>query len=87
MHTNKLILTCAGGQMMPLLAKWHKAAVPDLMLIGFDANPDVAHAGVDGFDSLYTVPSADHPLYIPVVTELLKEIGVAVVLPGSDEEA
>lgn len=86
-HTKKLILTCAGGRMMPLLAKWHKAAAPDSILVGFDANPNVARAGVDGFDRIFTVPQADDPLYIPTVIDLLKETGVAVLLPGSDEEA
>ncbi|RCK33581.1 hypothetical protein TH24_21270 [Thalassospira xiamenensis] len=73
--------------MMPLLAKWHKAAAPDSMLIGFDANPDVVSAGVDGFDRVFVVPKAYDPLYVPAVIDLLKEIGVSVLLPGSDEEA
>ena len=84
---NTLILTCAGGPMMPFLTKWHKAVFPDTELIGFDANPDLVQRGVQGFSRIMCVPRPDDVSYVSVVLEFLKQVGGAVLLPGSDEEA
>ena len=82
-----LILTCAGGRMMPLLTKWHLATAPDTELIGFDANPEVAETGVAGFSRVVCVPKADDIGYVQHVARVIEQVPGAVLIPGSDEEA
>lgn len=84
---NRLILTCAGGRMMPALARRLKASMPGLRLIGTDADPAVVARGVSGFDRLVTVPRADEAGYIDSLLALGGEEDGCVLIPGSDEEA
>jgi biotin carboxylase len=82
-----LILTCAGGRMMPLLVRWIRHTRPGRRILGVDTNPSVAAKGVPGFERVITVPSPDAPDYVEALAALLVQSGPAVIVPGSDEEA
>ena len=73
--------------MMPHLARWLKKSRQDLTLVGFDANPQVARAGVAGFAKVHTLPQPSHDKYVKELTRAIEVIGPCTLVPGSDEEA
>lgn len=82
-----LILTCAGGAMMPRLAALLRQSKPTRRLVGADANPALSAAQIRGFDAFFPVPLATDGAYVVRLLEKVQPLAPAVLVPGSDEEA
>ncbi len=81
-----LMLTCAGGELMPQLMQAVRASARhDVRIVGVDARPDAV--GRRFADVFATVPNGTEPGYVDAVAELVDRHGVDLLLPTSDEEA
>ncbi len=81
-----LLLTSAGGELTPQVIRYIKASERhDIRVIAVDMRTDVpARHLADGFA---TVPAGNARDYASRVAEIVREEGVDLVLPCSDEEA
>lgn len=81
-----LMLTCGGGELMPQLVRMLKASRRhDLKIISVDSGEPGIIAKIA--DEFRRVPRGDEPGYAETIAALVSELGVDMVLPGSDEEA
>jgi len=87
MSTETILLTCAGGRMIPQLASALKRESPTRRLIGVDANTEIGNDFPRDLNSFFPVPVADGTDYSERLLEICITEEVAVVVPGSDEEA
>lgn len=86
MKTIRLLITCAGGSVVPSLIKCLKNSVNfNYILVGVDSVS--AGQSKDILDSYYLVPNGSDAEYDDKLLEVALKERVDFILPGSDEEA
>jgi carbamoyl-phosphate synthase large subunit len=82
----RILVTCAGGTLVPLSIQQLRAARGGgNFILGVDMRADVpARHFADTFE---TVPAAESPDYLPAIMGLVRRHGIELVVPWSDGEA
>jgi len=84
--TITVLLTCAGGELSPLMIRMLKTSTRHTVrVVAVDMREDAA--GRHFADVFCTVPAGDAPSYIDAMLDIVKSNGVNLVVPTSDEEA
>lgn len=82
-----IIVTCAGGATMPfLLGELRRSRQFEVDIIGCDLN-DIPAVNKSFLRSFHRVPMGSDPGYIDTLLGMARHEGVALIWPGSDEEA
>lgn len=82
-----LILTCAGGGMMPWLAAALRRDGEWKAIVGLDADPAMLASRAAAFDAVFPVPRGTAPGFADRVAEIAARFKPTLLVPGSDEEA
>jgi len=81
----RLLVTCAGGDLVSDSIHLMRACRSDLFIVGVDRSPNAA--GKYWCDAFHVVPGGAEPDYLDAILDLVHQHGVNLVLPWSDEEA
>lgn len=81
-----VLMTCAGGNMMPaLFLSLRQDSVLSARVVGVDVNSDAK--GRHYADAFHVVPWATEAAYVECLASIARAERVDVILPGSDQEA